>query len=146
MTQRPPRSTRSDTLFASTTLFLSIGLSAGVAFAVRELQVFTGLFDFDLPFRVTSTFSGMHLGGGAIAAFLSLILPLLALPFVMPAGMLRRLTALGLLAAAGYVLLVTFSRAAYLGTLAGFLILLESLPMAAGRRRDRKSTRLNSSN
>jgi hypothetical protein len=112
-----------------------LGLSAVVAFALRERQVFTGLFDFDLPFRVTSTFSSMHLGGGAIAAFLSLILPLLALPFVMPAGMLRRLTALGLLAAAGYVLLVTFSRAAYLGTLVGFLILLVSLPMAAGRRR-----------
>lgn len=112
-----------------------LGLSAVVAFALRERQVFTGLFDFDLPFRVTSTFSSMHLGGGAIAAFLALTLPLLALPFVMQAGMLRRLVALGLLAVAGYVVLVTFSRAAYLGVLAGFLILLVSLPLAAGRRR-----------
>src|SRR3546814_12626643 len=30
------------------------GLSAVVAFALRQRQVFTGLFDFHLPFRVTS--------------------------------------------------------------------------------------------
>lgn len=118
-----------------------LALGAVALVALRERQVFTGLFDFDLPFRVTSTFSSMHLGGGAIAAFLAMTLPLLALPFVIPAGRLRRLLAAALLVVAGYVLLVTFSRAAYLGVLAAFLILLAALPAAAGGERPIRMTR-----
>jgi hypothetical protein len=95
--------------------------------------VFTGLFDFEAPFRVTATFSSMHLGGGSIGAFLAMTLPFLALPFVRPAPPLLRLAAVALLVAAAYALLITFNRAAYLGGLAGFLVLLVTLPAVLGR-------------
>ncbi len=120
-------------------LGFAIGLALVVLVSLRERQIFTGLFDFEIPFRVTATFSSMHLGGGSIGAFLVMSLPFLALPFVMPAKilpapMLRRAGAAILLVAALYVVVVTFNRAAYLGVIAAFLALLLALPAAVARR------------
>lgn len=111
-----------------------LGLAAVVLVSLRERHIFTGLFDFETPFRVTATFSSMHLGGGSIGAFLAMTLPFLALPFVLRAGLALRIAAVVVLAGAAYTLLVTFNRAAYLGAVVAFLVLLIALPAAYARR------------
>lgn len=121
-------------------LGLLVGLALVVLVSLRERQIFSGLFDFEMRFRVTATFASMHLGGGSIGAFLAMSLPFLALPLVMPlrrlpVARLQRLGAVILLIAGTYTLLVTFNRAAYLGAVAAFLVLLATLPAAVARRR-----------
>jgi hypothetical protein len=76
----------------------------------------------------------MHLGGGSIAAFLVMALPFLALPFVLRAAPVLRVAAVILFVGGAYTLLVTFNRAAYLGAIAAFLVLLVALLAAYARR------------
>ena len=119
-------------------LGVALGLGAVVLVALHERLIFAGLFNFELPFRITATFSSMHLGGGSLGAFLALAMPFLALPFLTPARPLLRIGAAVLLLAAAYVVVVSFNRAAYLGVAAGFLLLLVVLPALPGRRIGRR--------
>jgi hypothetical protein len=96
-------------------LLLAIGMTAGLALvaaaAMLERALFTGLFDFDEPYRIVATFSSMQFGGGYVGAYVAM-----ALPFAL--SLVRRQSGRWALLAAAvalgglYTLVVTFARAA----------------------------------
>ena len=92
------------------------GMLTGLAFValagIWERLAFTGLMDFSSDYRITAPFPEMHLGGAALDAFLSLSLPFAVYNLF---SSRRPETSLPLLAAASYVVFVTFSRGLYLG-------------------------------
>jgi hypothetical protein len=103
---------------------LAVGVACALATVagcvVVERLLFPGLLDFDSVYRVAGPFSGMHLGGGLIGAFIAL-----ALPFVVTTVATKRpLMAALLLPFAAYALVVTFARAAYAAALAGCVVAL----------------------
>ena len=55
------------------------GMVAGLALVclvvLWERAVYAGLFDFSLPYRTSAWFWEMHVGGGAIDAYLAMALP-----------------------------------------------------------------------
>jgi len=90
---------------------MTAGLALVVAAAVAERALFTGILNFDTPYRIVATFSSMHLGGGYIGAYVAM-----ALPFALALATRRgwgRIVAAGVAAGALYTLIVTFARAAY---------------------------------
>jgi VanZ family protein len=92
---------------------VTVGL-AGVALAVLyERQLFSGLFNFSLDYRVTGTFFSMHTGDQHIDAYLAAALPLVGVLLVMRPRPLCAAAAAALCGAAGYAVLVTYSRATY---------------------------------
>ncbi len=112
-------------------ILLAAGIAASV---VIEREVFTGLWERAIDFRVVGTFASMHVGGGHIGAALAL-----SLPFVIAglAGRLWWLAGLALLPTL-YALAVTFARTAYaagLGAAAitGLVLLLTTKRAAALR-------------
>jgi hypothetical protein len=54
------------------------GLTAAILSIAWERALFTGLFDFDAPYRATGLFAGMHTGRPAVDGFLVVTLPFLA--------------------------------------------------------------------
>lgn len=103
-----------------------LGLAAMLAFAVMERLVFTGLWDFSLPYRISALFSSMHTGGGHIETYLALSLPFIGGLFFYsvrwggPAALILFFTG-------SYVLLATFSRGGYLAFVVEFLVLVAGL-------------------
>jgi hypothetical protein len=95
-------------------MLLSWGMILGLllvsAAAIFERYVFVDIFDLAVVYRVVSTFSSMHLGGGQIGAYLAMTLPFLTIG-VMPRRRLLRI-AVALIAgvAGGFTLITTFSR------------------------------------
>jgi hypothetical protein len=110
------------------------GLALVAAATMFERAIFTGPFNFTIPYRVVATFSSMHLGGGYIGAYVAM-----ALPFLFALLMRSRGAGLAIAAAiavgAIYTLIVTFARAAYAsGVLAG-LVFVVAWAWAMHRRR-----------
>ena len=105
------------------------GLLAGLVWVVAgvllERATYPGLLDFSRAYRSVGTFWDMHLGGGAIDAYLALTVPLAVWAlWVAPRGW-RWWAALALWWGAMYAVLVTYSRGVVLATL------IASLAMAA---------------
>lgn len=99
-----------------------IGL-AGTSFIIAwERVIFSGLFNFNLDYRVTALFSGMHTGGAFIDGYLATALPFVITCFL-SGGFIINLTGIGIFSAALYGILVTFSRVDYLSfTLTGLVL------------------------
>jgi hypothetical protein len=102
-----------------------VGLLAGLVWVVGgvllERAAYPGLWDFTRPYRSVGTFWDMHLGGGAIDAYLALTVPLAAWAlWVAPRGW-RWWAALALWWGAMYAVLVTYSRGVVLATLIALL-------------------------
>lgn len=101
-----------------------LGLTGVVIAVIWERFVFSGLFDFTSDFRITATFSALHNGGNDPEAYL-----VLAQPFVFAWAMNRRKfhawnIAIALFAASTYAMLVTYSRAGYLGLAVSWMVLV----------------------
>lgn len=101
------------------------GLLAGLVWVVAgvllERATYPGLLEFTRQYRSVGTFWDMHLGGGAIDAYLALTVPLAAWAlWVAPRGW-RWWAALALWWGAMYAVLVTYSRGVVLATLIALL-------------------------
>jgi hypothetical protein len=113
------------------------GLVAAVATIVWERGLFTGLFDFSHPYRISGWFISMHTGGAAIDAFLAMTVPFALAPLFLWRNPLLRLTSLVLAAGGLYAFYVTYSRANYPALIAMLLVLVLGLSLAATRVRGR---------
>jgi len=91
-------------------LGMTLGLASELLYILWERATFSGLWNFDTDYRITGSFSGMHIGGASIEAYL-----VLAAPFVWLWAWPRRrawpmLVAGGLYGLSAYGVMVTFSR------------------------------------
>lgn len=109
----------------------TLGLVLGVLFAslaiVWERLSYTGLFNFDSPYRVVGLFSGMHTGGAYVEGYL-----VTGLPFVIWWGIhqrhwMARSAALLIFLTGCYALLVTYARGGYLAFILSGLVMFSGL-------------------
>ena len=113
---------------------MSVGLAlVGVA-ALYERALFTGLLDFDSPYRIVATFSSMHFGGGYVGAYIAMALPF-ALALLGRSRLLALVPLAGIAALALYALVVTFARAAYASAIVGSVVLVFAWIYAGRKRR-----------
>lgn len=89
------------------------GLALTVAVILLERMTFVSLFDFTSDYRVTGSFSAMHMGGAYIECFLAIATPFLVLLTVQTTSWASRLAGAFLLVATTYAMMVTFSRNGY---------------------------------
>ena len=94
-----------------------------------ERILFTGLWNFDAPFRVTGTFSSLHTGGQHLDAYLVMTIPFIALLLVVrrassALNALLVLLGIGLFVLAIYAVFATVSRGAIVAALVGVGILI----------------------
>ncbi|MDZ7803440.1 hypothetical protein [Thiohalophilus sp.] len=112
-----------------------LGLAGLVLVLLWERATYPGLFNFQSTYRVTGLFADMHVGGPSIETYL-----LMGLPFVLVWAWTRRrvgiwLLAFGLFGAGVYGLIMTYSRAGYLGFAAIALVLTVGMLIRASRAR-----------
>jgi hypothetical protein len=97
--------------------YLTAGMVAGLIFAggtiVWERGLFTGVFDFNHPYRVSGWFFAMHVGGAPLDAFLALATPFVVAAFFLWRNIAVRLFMLAVAGLAIYAFYVTYSRANY---------------------------------
>lgn len=106
------------------------GMVAGLALVclvvLWERAVYAGLFDFSLPYRTSAWFWEMHVGGGAIDAYLAMALPF-AFWAVWTAPTAWRWAAVnGLVVVSVYTVLTTYSRGVYLAVLISLVFMAVS--------------------
>jgi len=107
-----------------------LGLFVTALVALWERQLFTGLFNFARDYRVTATFTSVHIGGAHFDAFLAASIPFIAVLVLGGTHRLRVPAALAVLGAALYTLFVTFSRAPMFAFLVAAAVLAIGLPIA----------------
>jgi hypothetical protein len=124
-------------------LLFSVGMLVGLALvslaAVAERIAFTDLSGIHNDFRITATFSSMHVGGGHIGAYLAFAMPFMIICLLR----LRLWTLVGLivlLPLSGYTLAVTFARTAYLASFVSVMITCAAWMVALRRRGNRLDT------
>jgi VanZ family protein len=100
------------------------GLAGVTMLALWERYAYPGLFDFSRDFRVGTFFSSMHNGGSHIEAYLVMALPFLVAGAYFTRSWLIRIAIGALFIAATYVLMVTFSRGAYLAYALSLTVLI----------------------
>ena len=97
-------------------LLFGVGMLVGLALvgiaALAERTAFTGLADIHSDFRITATFSSMHVGGGHIGAYLAFAMPFMVVCLLRP-RLWTLVSLILLLPLSGYTLAVTFARTAY---------------------------------
>lgn len=113
---------------AKTRIYFSTGILLGLLgvslVAIWERFLFTGLFNYESAFRITSTFSSMHTGGGHIDAYLVLTIPFIVFLVVgKHVKFFKIILAIVLLVLGLYTLMVTFSRGPYMGFAIEFILL-----------------------
>ena len=91
-----------------------LGLTCVATAALWERLAYPGLLDFSTVYRVTALFWEMHVGGGAVDAYLALASPFAILALMKSRNLRTRLGAALLLVVVAYVCLMTFSRGVYL--------------------------------
>lgn len=98
------------------TALFGVGVVVGLALvglaALAERTAFTSLTDIHSDFRITATFSSMHVGGGHIGAYLAFAMPFMIVCLLRP-RLWTLLSLVVLLLLSGYTLVVTFARTAY---------------------------------
>lgn len=119
-----------------------LGLFALTTVALWERMVFPGLFDFTSDYRISATFSGMHTGGAYLDAYLVAALPFVAIWLTTTQSRWARGAALILLCLGGYVLLVTYSRGAYLAFAVAAAIFIVAAMLQAIKHREMKISRV----
>lgn len=108
---------------------ITLGLGLAALVTLWERFAFPGLLDFASDYRVTGSFSEMHVGGAALDGYLMLTLPFAAV-WALSSRNPRVIAAASLAFALGtYATLVTFSRSTYIAyglvmaiVLVGFLM------------------------
>jgi O-antigen ligase len=91
-----------------------LGLVTVAIAVVWERLAYAGLFDFDAVYRATGLFWEMHVGGGAIDAYLALAMPFAWWAVAVARRPWNRLAAVAFAVVLVYVCVVTFSRNVYL--------------------------------
>jgi VanZ family protein len=103
---------------------MTLGLAAEVLYVLWERATFSGLFNFETDYRITGSFSGMHIGGAYIEAYLVTALPFVALWAWQQRHMGVTLLAAGLYGLGAYSVMVTFSRGGQAAFVLATLIIL----------------------
>lgn len=111
---------------------MGLGLFSVAAAALWERLAYPGLTDFSAVYRVTALFWEIHVGGGAIDAYLAMASPFAVLLLLQARGWHMRVLAIVLLAGVAHACLTTFSRGVYLAVvvplaLAGLATLVNRL-------------------
>jgi len=109
------------------------GLGLTVAVILWERVAFSGLWNFTGAYRVTGSFSAMHIGGAYIECFLAVATPFLLLVMAEKRNWFVRLGGMALLLATTYTLMVTFSRNGYFAFAVGILVALTFLVFKSKR-------------
>ena len=113
---------------------LLIGLCVVIAVSLWQRIVFGGLFSFSGQYRIEGPFPELHTGGGDLHAYLVLTMPFAAAAIALWPRPWVRAIAATILAAAGFVLAVTFTRGAYVGGIGALtLVVLALLRSRAGQ-------------
>jgi len=99
-----------------------LGLAGVAGVALVERVLFSGPFDFETRFRITSTFSSMHAGGQHIDGYLAAALPFVFAPLLRGRKVVLQMFAAALLAVGAYTCVVTFSRGLYLAVAVSVLV------------------------
>jgi len=106
------------------------GMVAGLALVclvvLWERGVYAGLFDFSLPYRTTAWFWEMHVGGGAIDAYLAMAVPFAIWAVWTAPNPWRWAVANGLVMVSVYAVLTTYSRGVYLAVLISLVFMAVS--------------------
>ena len=96
---------------------LGLGMVCGLAIvalaALWERAAYPGVLDLNSVYRVTALFWEMHVGGGAIDAYLAMAMPFVLWALFTATGRLAWAMSAALAVLAVYVCLVTFSRGVY---------------------------------
>jgi hypothetical protein len=121
-------------------LLFGVGMLVGLTLvglaAVAERAAFTSLPDIHDDFRITATFSSMHVGGGHIGAYLALAMPFMIICPLRPRWW-TLVSLIALLPLSGYALAVTFARTAYVAAFASMVTTLCGWMIALRRRGNR---------
>jgi hypothetical protein len=99
------------------------GLVLVCGLAVWERYAYVGLWDFEEPYRTTAWFWEMHVGGGAIDAYMVLASPFGCWALWQARSRLAWMAAAVLLTVLAYVLVTIYSRGLYLAVLGGFCLM-----------------------
>ena len=95
-------------------LGMVLGLASVVLAALWERAAYPGVFDFSTVYRVTAMFWEMHIGGGAIDAYLAMAMPFVLWSLANARGWVRWALSAALGLFSTYACLMTFSRGVYL--------------------------------
>lgn len=97
--------------------YVTAGMVLGLILAggtiIWERGLFTGVLNFDHPYRVSGWFFAMHVGGAPLDAFLALTTPFVVAAFYLWRNPVIRLFLLAVAGLAIYAFYVTYSRANY---------------------------------
>jgi hypothetical protein len=113
-----------------------IGLALVGLAALAERTAFTSLADIHSDFRITATFSSMHVGGGHIGAYLAFAMPFMIVCLLRP-RLWTLVSLILLLPLAGYTLAVTFARTAYVAAFSSMVTTGFAWTIALRRRGNR---------
>ncbi len=102
------------------------GLTLVCCMVLWERGVYAGLFDFSLPYRTSAWFWEMHVGGGAIDAYLAMAMPFAFWAVWTAPTRWRWAAAHGLMVVSVYTLLTTYSRGVYLAVLISLVFMAVS--------------------
>ena len=105
-------------------LGMVLGLASVSLAALWERAAYPGLFDFSTVYRVTALFWEMHVGGGAIDAYLAMAMPFVVWALWAARGPLRWVLSAVVALLSAYACLTTFSRGVYVA------VALPLIPMA----------------
>ena len=94
-------------------LGMVFGLAVVALAALWERAAYPGVLDLDSVYRVTALFWEMHVGGGAIDAYLAMAMPFVLWALFTATGRLAWAMSAALAVLAVYACLVTFSRGVY---------------------------------
>lgn len=110
--------------FNKRTLFngLTLGMLLTISICIVERLIFTGFLNFSDAYRITGLFSGMHVGGAYIDAYLVLTYPVFVhVLLTQRQSVMRRLFSYVAILASVYVIYVTYSRTTYLAAVISVL-------------------------
>ncbi len=111
-------------------VWLARGMVAGLVLVclvvLWERGVYAGLFDFSLPYRTTAWFWEMHVGGGAIDAYLAMAVPFAFWAVWTAPNAWRWAAANALMVVSVYTVLTTYSRGVYLAVLISLVFMAMS--------------------
>lgn len=101
-----------------------LGLAGVIAVGLWERSLFGGLFDPNIAYRITATFSSMHTGGSEIETYLVTAIPFVWLAFGHRQPMLVKVTGMALLVLGVYLMMLTVARGGVLALGVALCILM----------------------